>query len=1069
VGEFVPAPRMPVGSGPFLHALQSDTILSSALEPLASSQLQALEGLSSSRRRGWEECRDALSGVLNLGLPLTQGSSSRMGFSGYMQGGSGANTTLQAPPQFLPPSGGALEDSVLLLAQSSWDPVAGQRVGGGPCRLLGRAVTEIHRKEESGVGGAIGSRYTHIWKVASGVTGEAHFQGEPPHIGHGAEEWGCLPHDSTSTSLSADLFEFRPPLERVQRGWATAALNLVASQFFSTPTFQGGSVGLGGAPTSSLSKVQSFLLTVRCGHGNNGICPPWFVSACRLSVGQGEARGPYPDTPLPFFPQLYLLLRVGAWEEALSLLDSHGAGGATLTSGERTVCGVGSEVLSDIRLALGAVVSYLQCASDMGGYEGPGIAPFSSMGTTKAFPGAILGCLQGGYGGGGLGSVGGLGMGGGTQASFSSGLGGTSSLGRVGKGSEVRKAMQNLGSLWCSLQRNNSLGGTGKDEVDPYFAAIVCFLGGPWGEPRVSCTGGSQGKVLAPVIATARDWVFHRLWFSALSPLFTSIAQESGGGGSSISASVNPPPHRYTLWDLGGEFLREGEAMGCTLRPYEYSELLLLCGQPEAAVAVLLARGGEECPSLHLTDATHLALGLSWHGFLRTFPLRWSAALSSLPAKNGSKGGAEKLTPVSGHGGLLFECPSFSSAGATPVESFRGIVATSQSTMVTKHAPPSQRATPLYVLDVYLLIETYLLRTWPFHLPSQNLTARVSAQEPSRTMSCASTASFWLNYFSLLPNAEARVAQMGTALVEVSLSEGMEDELAGLLTHVTALCGPPTSPRSHLLSGSLFATAAEGCSGQSGPWVSSPARLWLAAAEASAEAVGVAESGEGGNVDGATMASEYLASFFAVLNPSLAASADLLHRLVDSQPPGIPAAAAERERSRLQSLAGKALDLLGTLSGRFGNAFHPLSQAMTGASAAKALLHVSLAFDIRSKFGGNLESLDPWKTIIGHIDASGLLPYHTTSIPDLPKLWSRLVGSLPHDCRRVYTPLLHLTAETLIRLFHGSGGRGTPGGRECQVRMEVLAGASPNSGGPLSAAIDSALYTQIIAAASKMA
>lgn len=1068
---------MPVGSGPFLHALQSDTILSSTLEPLASSQMQALEGVGRSRNKGWEECRDSLSGVLNLGLALTQRVSSQISSSDFRAGGSEAHTTLKAPSLSSLSSGGALEDTVLLLAQSPWDPLSSQHVGGGPCRLLGRAIAEIHRKEEGGVSGISGSsRYTHFWKVASGVAGEAHFQGEPPHIGHGAEDWGCLPHDSTSTSLSLGLSEFCPPSERVQRGWATASLNLVASHFFSTfHAFHGGSVSLGGAPTSSLSKVQSFLLSVRCGHGNNGICPPWFVSACGLAIGQGEvARGPYPDTPLPFFPQLYLLLRVGAWEEALTFLDSQMDAEVKTSVGKPTERGLG-EVLNDIRQVLETVVPYLQYASDMGGDEGPGIAPFSSLASTKAFPGVTGGGVLGGDGACGLGrSVGGLGMGGGTQASLSSGLGGISSLGRLGKGAEVKRAMQTLGSTWRGIERNASQGGAGKDEVDPYFAAILCLLGGPWGEPRVSFTGGSQ--VLAPVVVTVRDWIFHRLWFSALSPLFSSVAQEGGLGSSSLSASgFNPSPHHYTLWDLGGEFMRESEAMSCASHPYEHCELLLLCGQPEAAVAVLLARGGEQCPTLHLTDAAHLALGLSWHGYLRTFPLRWSVVLNSQHAKNSSTSGAERLTPVSGQGGLLYECPTPSSINvATFLESSRGISATSSKRAFgTKQLPSSsQVTTPLLVLDLYLLIETYLTRTWPFSASlSQDVVGGGSFgnQALPRTLSGASIASHWLNYFSLLPNAEARVAQMGSALVEVSLSasDDVEDELVGLLAHVCALCGPPTSPRSRLLSRSILATAAEGCSAQSGPWVSSPARLWLAAAEASAEAAGM-EGGEGGRLDGATMASQYMASFFALLNPSMAASADLLHRLASSQSPAAPTAAGERERGRLQSLAGTALDFVGTLSGRFGNAFHPKSQVMVGASAAKALLHTSLAFDIRSKVRGDLKTMDIWQAIIGHIDASGLVPFHTTSIPDLPQTWSRLVGSLPHDCRRVYTPLLHLTAETLVCLYHGLGGGGTPGGRECKVRMEVLAGANPNSGGPLSAAIDGALYTQIIAAASNM-
>jgi hypothetical protein len=266
-----------------------------------------------------------------------------------------------------------------------------------------------------------------------------------------------------------------------------------------------------------------------------------------------------------------------------------------------------------------------------------------------------------------------------------------------------------------------------------------------------------------------------RLWFAATNKVASSSAAAVSQSSSSVSqlssfssisgirSSSSLTPSSCSLLDVGAITIEETEAQMQTylsasrmgqstssssssssssstfsaLSAYATCERLILAGQPEYALAFLATHGnGEAGRGLH--DALHLALALSWHGALRTYPVslaRKKALFSGDKEASTADVLAERMkteagTEIAGRGARVGKYLLYS------VRSRRqqGLV----DTAVTSSSHP------VHVLDLPFLMEHYFSRI----LHPIDASA-LALKENAYVKAC---------YAALLPHAASRVA-----------------------------------------------------------------------------------------------------------------------------------------------------------------------------------------------------------------------------------------------------------------------------------------------------------------------
>ena len=297
---------------------------------------------------------------------------------------------------------------------------------------------------------------------------------------------------------------------------------------------------------------------------------------------------------------------------------------------------------------------------------------------------------------------------------------------RGGAGASVARGLARAGAMFEALEKDRSAP-QASAFVDPWQVEVLCLLSGSRGDPEHADD---------VVIATEHDYVWHRLWFAITARL------AAGGAAAALrSSSAGSNDGEYTLWELGETVLGYGSAHFDPRgnRAYSYVEVLLLVGQPEAAVSYLAVRsgssgGGGASPNPRaLHDAVHLALALSHYGLLRSVPV------NALTLNSGGGGVAlapgdaaalaacvpSELQEVAESGGLLYalRCPEPGEGGARDIH-------------------PDATRTPLLALDLAFLLSIYCARVVP------RAPASVSAA-----------------YLSLVPQRPARTALLASLLV----------------------------------------------------------------------------------------------------------------------------------------------------------------------------------------------------------------------------------------------------------------------------------------------------------------
>lgn len=289
-------------------------------------------------------------------------------------------------------------------------------------------------------------------------------------------------------------------------------------------------------------------------------------------------------------------------------------------------------------------------------------------------------------------------------------------------------SMDQLNSRWYNLQNLMVAEAKGLkkgfSKVDPFEAEVLFLLSNitssPSLESRADFPDNAPHPISNHVLTSTHDWAWHRLWFVLLQPVASLVSEKKN--------SRHVP---YTLWQMGKEAQDYGAsgAIDTVSSAYRYTELLLLSGLPELAVTHLAYKGYVEAPDSHIHDATHLGLALSWHGLLRTYPIASfsSAGKGLTDSEKDTLGG---LIPHPDSGSLLYEAPA----------------------SVAKSVPSTW--SKLLVLDLQLLTEVYLDRSWP--LPSSLATGNAQL--------IISQANVWLSYLSVLPNKAARISSQGHVL-----------------------------------------------------------------------------------------------------------------------------------------------------------------------------------------------------------------------------------------------------------------------------------------------------------------
>jgi hypothetical protein len=248
---------------------------------------------------------------------------------------------------------------------------------------------------------------------------------------------------------------------------------------------------------------------------------------------------------LPLFPQLYLLLRCGAVPEAVAVADEAAAA-------LRSAPGGLGRVIASAASALAAYAEFLQAvAADTGRADGAGVA------TTVAAARHVSDWQR--------------------AASAGTATRQRAALdAMVACGHEFAACVAAEGGAAHARAGGGAGAAAAPRSEDPWFAEVMCLLSGG--------VGGVADRSDDTLLVGVQDYLWHRLWCAITAPLADAAAAAAGR---------KPAEAYYTLQQLAGDVLSYGvghfDPRGD--QAYQYAELLLMVGHPEAAVTHLLTRG----------------------------------------------------------------------------------------------------------------------------------------------------------------------------------------------------------------------------------------------------------------------------------------------------------------------------------------------------------------------------------------------------------------------------------------------------------------------------------------------
>lgn len=1072
----------------FLREAMQTMTTTSRLEPFASCALMhGATSISRATQADWTQTRSALAAALGFGLPLLPrtlpgmagvvaasplfGRDSNTGNAGGVvargggAGGGGGGVTSVPPPGTLPPpltsdaSAVRLGSCVNLIARAIGDPLLASPLGGAVATELRRAACDsnVHRALKD-LQPKAAQRRERIWDIIAAVGGEAFAassQSAPPTFGHARSAWGAggdaLFNEerlrSKSRAARAGANRLRAPLRSARAAWANASLHVLQTRFreeeiFAVPTSAPGTV----------AAMQAYLhMRAQVDDG-----PTWFALASRKHMGHGAAKG------APLFPQLFFLMRAGAWREAHELAASHAAatsaaGNVNTTWGPRSVataisaceaffsCSAAGEMRIDAEEEATALICDQSHVDALDNSRGPLAARnpgFPGLAASAVFDSVAASNLmhsrRDGIDGAHV-----------TASGVGGRLNRPALLGtcqRLAGDVNVIDAFKAAGDRWAEYTASSGAG-----ECDVFEAAVACMLAGARGQPRIDAGSGSRGHgvSLGAAVKDVYDWAAHRLWFATLESLFESIetkvnerygAQKTAvlsalrasvrgtPGMSSSSLADVKPALNYTLESFAADVANVAVEDGWSepSRAYRYAEMLLLAGEGEQAIAHLVMAGGAELREHHLSDATHYALALSWHGLLRTVPKRAAerGACGDLggprpgdPGATALERDAARVAAVAQKGNLLFILDESS-------------------------GQPRGSAAPIHVFDLALLLEAYSVRAWP-------------SRDGDDALARAAIAARQLDYIALGPHTAARVATAAAIVADAAYDLGGDVDgtsaLNALAAHVATLSGPPAlhdavEETRTILRSAAQAASMGGATGSSAG-ASVVAVLWLAAAESRVDDEAGRESGR--RFDDVAAAADAAMHALTTLLPALVPVVDSLSAPPTGSPPAHVLASRRRD---LLSLASRALaiadgdgvhakaereNVMSSAPGRATSA--PLARA---ASLVSALVHAAAAFDAaRAAFtqGVGQNDASDWRRVLRALDASALLPSPTsfsafangkpstvTASGDAAAKWSSALLAKEPTLSPLISPVLLLSANAALRLYKAAQASAAP-------------------------------------------
>jgi hypothetical protein len=737
----------------FLRRLHNSMVTAVAEDSSSLAALQAEGWLADAHALEWEDTQRELMAALGMGVGVGVGAGASSSSSGALGGGGGGGGPRPGTAAGLPVAQAPGVPQVSAAAIDPYAKVLSQAVAGLAQSPSGNPLhpfwTLAHRQyARVRPEGQTNDRYSRLYIAAITAARElAQPGGEPPRTSRLWSQWaatGAAASSSSSSSSGGDA-------GAATRSQLTAPAVAGASDDFA----QGAVVSLRdalvfGCPEAKLSRAWAFasleylafvhldMVGAEAGSGPALDAVRLLVKdldRTKYAAGVEVSRKQHPWPPAsgslagePVFAHLYFLLRRGEYEAAASTAAAYaaavaggGGGGyhqAAAVGGQTTVAG-------DVATALAAYARYFRALQDERN------APYVA-GSPSGLADDVLAALT--------------------------------------KDHVAFSATRN-----CASHFQEAMRGAGRPDADPYCLEVLCLVAGAGGNPDpVRLPGGEPHPIAARVLSLfpRPDWAWHRLWFAASSHLANAFLVAAGGGGGvgvGAASGMMGGAGAYDLGRLGRDALALASDPKASGTPYEYAELLLICGQPEYAVAHLAARGrgdgggagaggaggssssnsSGDGDGANLHDAVHLALGLAWHGLFRSFPFH----LAAQAAAHASRGqpvtldGTRTSRPLSdlatpGLGGFLYDV----APALRPAKGGAGAGAGAAA-----GAPPS--AHPVFVVDLPLLVATYV--------------ARVLGGAPAHATS----------YFALLPHKAARIHL--TALVLAQDPDALPTPIGG--------------------------------------------------------------------------------------------------------------------------------------------------------------------------------------------------------------------------------------------------------------------------------------------------
>ncbi len=756
--------RAPAASGAstdvvgFLRRLHNSMVTAVAEDSSSLAALQAEGWLADAHALEWEDTQRELMAALGMGVGVGVGagasSSSSSSSSGALGGGLGGGGPRPGTAAGLPVAQAPGVPQVSAAAIDPYAKVLSQAVAGLAQSPSGNPLhpfwTLAHRQyARVRPEGQTNDRYSRLYIAAITAARElAQPGGEPPRTSRLWSQWAATGAAASSSSSSGgdagaatrsqltapavagasddfaqgavvslrDALVFGCPEAKLSRAWAFASLEYLA---FVHLDMVGAEAGSGPALDAVRQLVKD-------------------LDRTKYAAGVEVSRKQHPWPPAsgslagePVFAHLYFLLRRGEYEAAASTAAAYasavagGGGGGYHQAAAAAAVGGQTTVAGNVATALAAYARYFRALQDERN------APFVA-GSPSGLADDVLAALT--------------------------------------KDHVAFSATRN-----CASHFQEAMRGAGRPDADPYCLEVLCLVAGAGGNPDpVRLPGGEPHPIAARVLSLfpRPDWAWHRLWFAASSHLANAFLVAAGGGVGVGAASGMMGGGAYDLGRLGRDALALASDPKASGTPYEYAELLLICGQPEYAVAHLAARGrgdgggaagaggaggssssnsSGDGDGANLHDAVHLALGLAWHGLFRSFPFH----LAAQAAAHASRGqpvtldGTRTSRPLSdlatpGLGGFLYDV-------APALRPAKGGAGAGAGAGAAAGAPPS--AHPVFVVDLPLLVATYV--------------ARVLGGAPAHATS----------YFALLPHKAARIHL--TALVLAQDPDALPTPIGG--------------------------------------------------------------------------------------------------------------------------------------------------------------------------------------------------------------------------------------------------------------------------------------------------